>query len=163
MRPAPVALAAVGAAALPLAADAGGSALTIARLAVAGATLGACAAIDLTEHRIPNRLVLPAAGICAVLNLAAGISAPTVAGLVILAILLVLGLAAPSALGMGDIKLMLVIVLGLKQDALRALVLGLMIAGLAATGVLIMQGRQARHKSLPLAPFLALGSLLAVL
>lgn len=162
MKPIPVALALVGGAALCVA-DADASAVTIARLAVAGATLGAAAATDLAEHRIPNRLVLPAAVACAALSIVAGISTPALIGLAAIALLLTVGLLAPNALGMGDIKLMLVIALGLGQSALKALLLGLVLAGLVAAAILATQGRQAGKKSLPLAPFLALGSLIALL
>lgn len=162
MKPTAIALALVGAAALPLA-DPGSSAVTSAGLAVAGATLGAAAATDLAEHRIPNRIVLPAAAACAVLDIISGISATTLAGLAAVASLLLVSLVVPSALGMGDIKLMLVIVLGVQQSAIRALIFGLLVAGIGAAAVLVSEGRQARRRSLPLAPFLALGTLLAVL
>lgn len=162
MKPIPVGLAAFGGVALSFA-DTGASAVTIARLAVAGMTLGAAAAIDVADHRIPNRLVLPAAVACAALTIASGFSASAAIGLGVIVLLLLISLMVPSALGMGDIKLMLVVVLGLQGYALRALLFGLVLAGLAAAAVVLSQGREARRRSLPLAPFLALGSLLAVL
>jgi leader peptidase (prepilin peptidase)/N-methyltransferase len=162
MKPVPIGLAALGGAALALS-DLGGPPPVIARLVITGITLGAAAAIDLAEHRIPNRLVLPAAAACAVLSITAGISTAAVTCLGIVVVLLLVSLAAPSALGMGDIKLMLVVVLGLEQSALRALFFGLLLAGSAAAALVIGQGQGARRRSLPLAPFLALGSLLAIL
>lgn len=162
MKPGATALAVIGAVALPLA-DTGASAVTSARLAIAGATLGAVAATDLAEHRIPNRLVLPAAAACATLDIISGVSATMFVGLAVITILLFLSLIAPSALGMGDIKLMLVVVLAVQQDAIRALIFGLLVAGIGAAAVLVSQGRQARHRSLPLAPSLAIGTLLAIL
>ena len=45
----------------------GSSALALVRLAVFGAAVGAVALVDLREHRIPNRIVLPAAAVCALL------------------------------------------------------------------------------------------------
>lgn len=162
MKPVAIGLAAVGGAALALS-DVGGSPVVIARLAITGVTLGAATATDLAEHRIPNRLVLPAAAACAALTLASGLNAATVVGLGVIVLLLVIGLAVPRAVGMGDIKLMLVVVLGLQQSALHALFLALVLAGLAAVAAVISNGREARRRSLPLAPFLALGSLLAVI
>lgn len=162
MRSRPALIAVVGACALVLASRSAAP-LTLARLAIAGATLGAAAMTDLAEHRIPNRLVLPAAAACAILDAITGIGATTLVGLAAVAVLLLLGLAAPSALGMGDIKLMLVVVLGVEQDAVRALALALSIAVVAAAVLLISKGQQARNRSLPLAPFLAIGTFLAVL
>ncbi len=157
MKPIPIALGVVGAVALPLA-DAGASPVTTARLVVLGGTLGAAAATDLAEHRIPNRLVLPAAAACAALVIVGGDSSETFVGLAVLAGLLGLTLVAPSIFGIGDIKLMLVVVLGLEQTALNALLLALVLA--AVVGAI---ARAAGQRSLPLAPFLAAGSVLAVL
>jgi leader peptidase (prepilin peptidase)/N-methyltransferase len=161
MKPVAIGLATVGGAALALS-DVGGSPVVIARLAITGVTLGAATATDLAEHRIPNRLVLPAAAACAALTLASGLNAATVVGLGVIMLLLVIGLAVPSAVGMGDIKLMFVVVLGLQGNALHALFLTLVLAGTAAGAAMVGKGRAARRKSLPLAPFLALGSLLAL-
>ena len=44
--------------------------LALARLAVLGAALGALVPYDLAEHRIPNRIVLPAAALCGALSIA---------------------------------------------------------------------------------------------
>lgn len=157
MNPIAVGLGVLGGVAL-CATDTSGSALAIARLAIVGVTLGAASAIDVAEHRIPNRLVYPAAGACAGLTIAGGFNAAA-DGLVAIAFLLVASLLAPSALGIGDIKLMLVVVLGLQQDAVRAL----LVAVLIGIVVVIARGRQARRRPVPLAPFIALGTLLAVL
>lgn len=162
MKPASFGLAAIGGTALALS-HGDASTATIMRLVTAGIALGGASATDLAEHRVPNRLVLPAALACAALTLASGMNAATAVGLGLIALLLVIALAIPSTLGMGDIKLMLVIVLGLQQNVLRALFLALVLAGLAAAAVVIGQGREARRTSLPLAPFLALGALLAVI
>ena len=39
----------------------------LARVSLLGAALGALAYIDLTQHRIPNRIVFPASAACAVI------------------------------------------------------------------------------------------------
>lgn len=137
---------------------------TVARLALCGAALGIAAAIDLAEHRIPNRVVLPAAAACAALSLAGdtGLRA-LVDGLVLVGLLGVFSLAWPAALGMGDVKLALLIALGLDGSAPRALLLGLLLATLAGVLLLAMRGRRAWRRALPLAPFLAAGALAAVL
>jgi leader peptidase (prepilin peptidase) / N-methyltransferase len=137
--------------------------LALARLTVVGAALFAVAFFDLTQRRIPNRIVLPAAATCAALTLAAGAPLSLLAGLATIVALLVVSLHWPAALGMGDVKLALLLVLGLDGDALRALALGLVLAALAGVALVIRQGRTAWRTSLPMAPFLAVGALLTVI
>ncbi|MGH2948614.1 MAG: prepilin peptidase [Solirubrobacteraceae bacterium] len=152
-----------GATALPLA---GGSAdpAIIAQLSLCGAALGAIAAIDLSQYRVPNRLALPAAAACTAMSVIASTSAqaplPSVA---IVGVPLLIALARPAALGMGDVKLALLIVVGLDGDASPALAAGLLLAALAGLVVIARSGRAAARTALPLAPFLALGSFLALL
>ena len=137
--------------------------LALARLTVLGAALASAALFDLTERRIPNRIVLPAAATCAALTLAAGAPLSILAGLATILALLIVSLGWPAALGMGDVKLALLLVLGLDGDALRALALGLVLAALAGSALLIRRGRAAWRTSLPMAPFLVVGALLAVI
>lgn len=137
--------------------------LALARLTLLGAALFAVALFDLAQRRIPNRIVLPPAATCAGLTLAAGAPLSLLAGLAIILLLLIVSLRWPAALGMGDVKLALLLVLGLDGDALRALALGLVLAALAGVALLIRRGRTAWRTSLPMAPFLALGALLAVI
>jgi leader peptidase (prepilin peptidase)/N-methyltransferase len=138
------------------------SLLTLARLAVLGAALAAASFCDLTQRRIPNRIVLPAATGCAALTLAAGAPFSLVAGLATVLLLLVVSLRWPAALGMGDVKLALLLVVGLDGTALRALALGLAFAALAGCALVARHGRTALGASLPLAPFIAAGALVAV-
>jgi leader peptidase (prepilin peptidase)/N-methyltransferase len=137
--------------------------LAVARLAVLGAALGSAALFDLAQRRIPNRIVLPAAAICAVLTLAAGAPLSLLAGLATILVLLIVSLRWPAALGIGDVKLALLLVLGLDGDALRALALGFVLAALAGAALLIRRGRAAWRTSLPMAPFLVVGALLTVI
>ena len=138
------------------------SPLTLSRLAVLGAALAAASFYDLTQRRIPNRIVLPAAAACAALTLAGGAPLSLLAGLVTVLLLLVVSLRWPAALGMGDVKLALLLVLGLDGSALRALALGLALAALAGCALVARHGRTALRASLPLAPFIAAGALVAV-
>ena len=160
---------------VPPIAAAGGVAFTIAatqatadplaliRLAVCGTALAAAAAVDLAEHRIPNRLVLPATAACAVLTLAEPHRLAQLAtGLALIALLLGLSLARPAALGMGDVKLALLIAVGLDGHAPDALLLGLALAALAGVLLLVARGREAWRRALPLAPFLTVGALAAL-
>jgi leader peptidase (prepilin peptidase)/N-methyltransferase len=137
--------------------------LTLTRLTVVGAALAAAAFYDLAQRRIPNRIVLPATAACGALTLAVGAPLSLLAGLVTVLLLLVVSLRWPAALGMGDIKLALLLVLGLDGNALRALALGLALAALAGGALVVRQGRAAWGASLPLAPFIASGALVAVI
>jgi leader peptidase (prepilin peptidase)/N-methyltransferase len=140
------------------------STLVLVRLTICGATLAAVSASDLAEHRIPNRLVLPAAVACAVLSVIAGVPASDLlAGGAIVVLLALVSLTWPRALGMGDVKLALLVLAGLDGSAIRALVLGLILAALAGASVIARHGISAGRTTLPLAPFIAAGSLLALL
>lgn len=143
-------------------ADADGTAL--ARLVILGAALGAVVATDLDEHRIPNRIVSPAAVACASL-LAAEAARPQqlLGGLAIVALMLALSLVSPASFGMGDVKLALLLVLGLGGLAAQALVFGLVLAAVFGATLMLRHGRSAARRSLPLAPFLSSGAAMAVL
>jgi leader peptidase (prepilin peptidase)/N-methyltransferase len=136
--------------------------LTLARLALLGGALAAASYYDLSQRRIPNRIVLPAAAACAALTLVAGEPLSLLVGLATVLLLLVVSLRWPAALGMGDVKLALLLVLGLDGRALRALALGIALAALAGCALVARHGRTALRASLPLAPFIAAGALVAV-
>jgi leader peptidase (prepilin peptidase)/N-methyltransferase len=135
--------------------------LVLARLAVVGAALGAVTAIDLREHRIPNRIVLPATVACAVL---AGPETlrHSLAALALVAVLLALAIVQPAALGMGDVKQALLIALALGATALPALLLGLVFAAAVGAILVLCRGRPALTTTMPLAPFLATGAAIAL-
>jgi len=156
-------LAGLGACAFLLASDSA-STLTLLRLGVCGATLAAVSVVDLAEHRIPNRLVVPAAVSCAALSIAAGASTEDMlAGAAVVVLLGFVSFAWPAALGMGDVKLALLVLVGLDGSAWRALAIGVLLAALAGLVVIARQGLRGRRQSLPLAPFITAGALLAIL
>jgi len=101
----------------------------LARLLILGVALGAVAVTDFTEHRIPNRIVVPAALACAGL-LAAEAVPPQhlVGGLALVALMLGMSLVWPASFGMGDVKLGFLLVLGLGGVAAQALIIGLVLA-----------------------------------
>ncbi len=129
--------------------------------------------VDVTEHRLPNVLVLPAYPVLAALvALAAAVDhqpgalARAVLGAAALfAVLLGLALVSPAGMGFGDVKLggLAGLVLGgwswsaVPTGAVAAFVLG----GLAGVGVVVAGG--SRRTALPFGPFLVAGTLLAVL
>jgi leader peptidase (prepilin peptidase) / N-methyltransferase len=138
--------------------------LAVARLALLGAALGAVVDSDLTERRIPNRIVVPTAAACAALSAAAGIALFALAeGLVLVAALLGLSLIRPEALGMGDVKLALLLVLGLDGRSSFALLVAFALAAGFGLLLIVRRGRAAGSRRLPLAPFFAAGTLLALL
>jgi len=142
----------------------GQSSLALLRLSLLGAALGAVVESDLSERRIPNRIVVPAALVCAALSAAAGIALfALVEGLVLVGALLALSLVRAQALGMGDVKLTLLLVLGLDGRGAVALLVALALA--AGFGLLLFLrfGRAAATRKLPLAPFFAAGALIALI
>jgi leader peptidase (prepilin peptidase) / N-methyltransferase len=140
----------------------GSSDLELVRLAVFGAAVSAVAFVDMREHRIPNRIVLPAAAVCALLAGPAALreSAPALA---LVGGLLVLTFVQPAALGMGDVKEALLIALALGTLGAPALLFGLMLAASGGVVLALTRGRAALGAALPLAPFLAAGAAIALL
>jgi leader peptidase (prepilin peptidase)/N-methyltransferase len=137
--------------------------LTLGRLALLGAALGAVVESDLAERRIPNQIVMPAAAACGVAWAVSGIALfALIEGLVVVAALLALSLARSEALGMGDVKLALLLVLGLDDRGAVALIVALALAAVVGLLMLLRFGRAAASRKLPLAPFLAAGALIAL-
>src|SRR5471032_2922536 len=84
--------------------------LTLVRLLTIGFALGWVTASDLRERRIPNRVTIPAAGICLALWLTDGAHARDLVAAVVIGLLVLgIGLCCPRVLGMGDVKLVLLI------------------------------------------------------
>jgi len=139
--------------------------LTVARLLILGGALGLLALHDIREHRIPNRIVLPTAAMCAVLSFAQGIRLSTglYLGAALVTLLLAVSLAAPAMLGMGDVKLALLILCALDALAAPALLAALELYALTTLTLLISRGRPALGTHLPLAPIIAAGCLITVL
>lgn len=158
---APLAAAAAGATAFALL---GSDPIEQARLSILGGTLASAAVVDLVERRIPNRLLLAATPLCLVLQLAelpaASALAPGLAGAVLGG---ALALTRPGVFGMGDAKLTLLIAIALGADAPVALGSGVGLAAVAGLVVILARGGEGWRSSLPLAPFLAAGCVVALL
>ena len=127
------------------------------------AVLVAVSAIDLTHRIIPNRIVLPAFVIVLVANTLLepspqwAIGALAASGFLFLAVLVY-----PAGMGMGDVKLALLMGAALGKTVGVALMLGLVAALVPATILLARHGSKARKMGIPLGPFLALGSVVAL-
>ena len=116
--------------------------------------------VDLVEHRLPNRLVIPAllAGVVGlgVKWLASGVPplVPVLAGAIYAGVLFAFALF--GGMGMGDVKLAAALGLASPSATIAVLspMLAFLIGGIAAAVVLIRRGRRAR---IAFGPFLLAG------
>jgi leader peptidase (prepilin peptidase)/N-methyltransferase len=140
-----------------------GLSLRAAAAAVFCAALVVISATDLTHRIVPNRVVLPAAAVVFALMTADEPSPEwAIAGLGAAAFLLLVALAYPGGMGMGDVKLALLMGVALGSTVVVALPLGMVAALLPAAVLLARHGSRARKMAIPFAPFLALGSVIAL-
>ena len=120
-------------------------------------------AVDVEHRVVPNRIVLPAAG--AVL-LAQTLLHPSpewaLGALAAAGFLFAAAVVYPAGMGMGDVKLALLMGAALGKAVLVALVLGMTAALIPGLYLLARHGSSARKTGIPFAPFLALGSVLAL-
>jgi prepilin signal peptidase PulO-like enzyme (type II secretory pathway) len=116
---------------------------------------------DLEYRVVPNRVVLPASAIVLGLNM---IREPKLewllAALGVSLFLFLTALVNPQGIGMGDVKLAFLIGAGLGWAAALALVVAVVAAFFPAV-VLLIRG-SGRKATMPFAPFLALGSVIAL-
>lgn len=126
-------------------------------------TMAAASVTDLRARVIPDRLTAPAAAaglvLAAATGGAAGLAAAVGTGLAVALPLWGVARIRPEGMGMGDVKLVAVIGIYLGLAAWGALLAALALAAL--TGVLISLGqrRSPAETTLPLAPFLATGTI----
>jgi len=149
--------------------------LIVACFAVFGATAwaalaaGFCAvlvvlsAIDVQHRIVPNRIVVPAAGIALVAHTAIDPSpAWAVWALIAAGGLFLVVLAYPKGLGMGDVKLALLLGAMLGASVTVALMIGLFAALIPSAVLVSRHGAAARKMGVPLVPFLSLGAVVAL-
>jgi leader peptidase (prepilin peptidase) / N-methyltransferase len=122
------------------------------------------AAIDLEHRIVPNRIVVPAIALALAGRLALEPSVEwPLAALGASGFLLAAALAYPRGLGMGDVKLAALLGAVLGGSVAVALGIGFTVALVPAAVVALRKGvRTARKTALPLVPFLALGSVIAL-
>ena len=130
------------------------------------AVLVVLAATDLKERLIPNRIVVPAAAVVLVAQLA--FHSDRAAEWIISALAAALFLFIPAviksgAIGMGDVKLALLLGAALGYAVLPALTVGFLVMMPVAIYMLVREGAAARKKYLPLGPFLAFGAVVVLL
>jgi leader peptidase (prepilin peptidase)/N-methyltransferase len=125
--------------------------------------LVAISAVDIAHRIVPDRIVLPAT----VLVLAAqtvrepSLAWPLAALGASLFLFLAL-LAYPAGMGMGDVKLALLMGAALGKLVTVALMVGMLAALVPGLYLLARHGSAARKMAIPFAPFLALGSIVAL-
>ena len=133
--------------------------------AFVAAVLVVLAVVDFRRRILPNVVVLPAAAIVYIAQMAFFPHHAlewTVAAVGCAGFFLATLLAYPAGLGMGDVKLGLLLGAALGKTVVAALFLGLFGAALVGGALLLTQGSQARKKAIPLGPFLAAGALVVL-
>ncbi len=144
--------------------------LALAWAAGAGVVL---AQVDLAVHRLPDRVTLPAAAVCAAALLADAALLGTwpallralLAALAAGGIALTAALAAPAGLGLGDVKLLALLGLVLGWAGWGVLLAGVflgLLAGAAVSLLLVATRRAGWRTALPFGPPLLLGAVLAL-
>jgi leader peptidase (prepilin peptidase) / N-methyltransferase len=134
--------------------------------AVAGffcAVLVAVTATDLTHRIVPNRIVVPAAAIVLAAHTALEPRPEWALGALGASLFLfAAAVAYPAGMGMGDVKLALLMGAALGKAVSVALLAGMIFALAPSVFLLARHGSAARKMGIPFAPFLALGSVVAL-
>ncbi len=130
--------------------------------------------VDVREHRLPNRVLLPGTALAVLLLTGAAsvsdrwddLGRGLLAGLTCFGLLLVMALISPSGLGMGDVKLVALTGLYLGwlgwSSVVTALFLGFLAQGLL--GLWLLAARRAQLSTdLPFGPALLVGALASAL
>lgn len=127
--------------------------------------LVALSVIDIERRILPNRIVLPAAGVLLVLQIAffpdralEWALATLGAGL----FFLVAYLTYRAGLGLGDVKFALLLGAGLGKGVVLGIFVGMFAAGLGGLVIIAREGLEARKKAIPLGPFLAFGAVISL-
>ncbi len=111
--------------------------------------------IDMNHRIVPNRIVLPAAGVTLVAHTALEPSPAWLAwALIASGALFLVVLAYPKGLGMGDVKLMLLLGAMLGASVTVAFMIGLFASLVPAAFLVSRHGTSARKMGVPLVPFL---------
>ena len=127
------------------------------------AVLVTISATDLSHRIVPNVIVLPATAIVLVAQTALEPSLEWVLGAFGASFfLLVAALAYPKGMGMGDVKLALLLGAMLGRTVPVGLMLGMLAALVPSAVLLARHGSAARKMTIPFAPFLAFGAIVAL-
>jgi leader peptidase (prepilin peptidase)/N-methyltransferase len=125
--------------------------------------LVAISAVDLEHRIVPDRIVLPATVVVLVAQMVRDPSLEWPLAALGAALFLFLAvLVYPAGMGMGDVKLALLMGAMLGKLVSVALMVGMVSALVPALYLLARHGQAARKMGIPFAPFLALGSVIAL-
>jgi leader peptidase (prepilin peptidase) / N-methyltransferase len=129
------------------------------------AVLVVLAAIDLEQRIIPNRIVVPAAIVVLLGDIAAE---PhrwkewTIAAIASMLVTLAVALATRGGIGMGDVKLAFLLGAGLGWAVAGAAVVAALATFVVSVWILARRGFKARKETIAFGPFLVLGALVAL-
>jgi leader peptidase (prepilin peptidase) / N-methyltransferase len=129
-------------------------------------TLMAVTLTDLERRIIPNKILIVAAALGAVIAAAAdpgslperAIAAAAAGGLLFAA-----ALAYPRGMGLGDVKLAATMGLFLGRNVAPAILVALLAGSLVGLAMIARHGAAARKQAIPFGPFLALGGVVGLL
>jgi leader peptidase (prepilin peptidase)/N-methyltransferase len=125
--------------------------------------LVAISAVDIAHRIVPDRIVLPATAIVLVAQTIREPGPEWILAAFGAALFLFLAvLVYPAGMGMGDVKLALLMGAALGKLVSVALMVGMVAALVPSVYLLARHGRAARKMGIPFAPFLALGSIVAL-
>jgi len=125
--------------------------------------LVAVSATDLEHRIVPNRIVVPGAAAVLLAQTALHPSPEWAIGAVgASGFLLLAALAYPAGMGMGDVKLALLMGAALGRVVPVALMVGMLSALVPSAVLFARHGAGARKMGIPLAPFLALGTIVGL-
>jgi leader peptidase (prepilin peptidase)/N-methyltransferase len=131
----------------------------------AGAVMVVLSAIDIERGIIPNRIVLPAAAIVLLTQIALfpdQAAEWVLAALIAAVVFMIPQLLGRAWMGMGDAKLALLLGATLGRGVLGAVVIAFVCVLPVALALLVQNGMTARKRTIPFGPFLSLGGLIAL-
>jgi leader peptidase (prepilin peptidase)/N-methyltransferase len=129
------------------------------------ALLGAVTVTDLRWRVVPDAALVAALALAVPLSALvdpAALPARLLAALGAGGFLLAAALMRPDGMGLGDVKLAAVLGVYLGPAVIEALLVAFLAGSIAGLVLLARHGWQARSRTIPFAPFLALGALAAV-
>lgn len=120
-------------------------------------------ATDLEYRIVPNRVVVPASAVLLAGSTLADPSPQWAAGAFGASLFLLLAaLVYPAGMGMGDVKLVFLMGAALGKTVPVAIVVAMAVSLVPSLYLLARHGAAARKMGIPFAPFLALGSVVAL-
>jgi leader peptidase (prepilin peptidase)/N-methyltransferase len=129
------------------------------------ALLGVVTVSDLRSRLVPDGALMAGLAIAipvCLLSDPGGMPERLLAGLCAAGFLLAAALIRPNGMGLGDVKLAGVLGIYLGAAVIEAMVVAFAAGSVAGLVLIARHGWEARRRTIPFAPFLALGALIAV-